>query len=316
MNQPLLFAILIALAVLTLFIAIWRWAARRTAVDTRLAHYGQQSATTLAVEDNRRTRRNLPLVNRLIQRLGRGPALTKALAQADLPLTAAEYGSIMLGLALLGGLVGALRVNLLLGVLTAITLGALPMFYLRIVQIRRQRAFANQLPDVVTLLVGALRSGYGLNQAIAVLVDQLPTPSATEFARIQQAVSLGIPLQRALRERAELLENDDLDLMVTAINVQYEIGGNLAQVLDTIGETIRERIRILREVRVLTAQQRLSGYIIAAVPVCLAAFIGLSQPHYFDPFFEPGPAQFLPYLAGLLLGVGFFLIQRIVAIKV
>lgn len=316
MNQPLLFAFLITLAVFVFFLGVWRLVAQRGAVDNRLHHYGKHAQMVETMDKPRATRPALTLVGRLLQRVGLGPALTKALVQADLPMTTAEYGAIMLALAVVGYLLGALRVNLLIGLLAAFVFGALPMLYLRIVQMRRQRAFANQLPDVLTLLVGALRAGYGLNQAITVLIDQLPAPSATEFGRIQRAVNLGMPLQRALSDRAALLDNDDLDLMVTAINVQYEIGGNLAQVLDTIGETIRERIRIMREVRVLTAQQRLSGYVIAAVPLGLTVFISLTQPHYFDPFFEPGPAQFLPYLGGGLLLAGFWLIRRIVDIKV
>jgi tight adherence protein B len=115
---------------------------------------------------------------------------------------------------------------------------------------------------------------------------------------------------------ANRVQSDDLDLVVTAIAVQYELGGNLAKVLDTIGDTIRERIRILREVRVLTAQQRLTGYILALLPVCLVIGLALLQPGYFDPFFEPGPARFLPVIAVAMMGVGFVLVRRIVDIEV
>ncbi|RIK34288.1 MAG: hypothetical protein DCC57_24430 [Chloroflexi bacterium] len=176
-------------------------------------------------------------------------------------------------------------------------LAALPLFYLRIAQARRRRAFINQLPDVLTLLVGALRAGYGLSQALEVLVEQMPPPSSAEFARIVRATNLGVPLQRALYHAAGRMGSDDLDLIVTAISVQYEMGGNLATILETIGDTIRDRIRILREVRVLTAQQRITGYILTGTPVALAIGISILSPGYFDPFFEPGLIRLLPGVA-------------------
>ncbi|MEZ4864545.1 MAG: type II secretion system F family protein [Caldilineaceae bacterium] len=315
MNQPLLFALTTALAVLTFFIGIWRLLPRRSEVDSRLQHYAEPEWVTAAAAQPR-ARRQWTLIGRLVTGFGLAPALAKGLAQADLPLTVAEFAAMVLAAGGVGLFLGWLRDNLIIGLLAALVFGAIPFLYLKITQLRRQRAFANQLPDVLTLLVGALRAGYGLNQAIAVLVEQLPAPSSTEFDRIQRAVNLGVPLLRALGNRAKLLENDDLDLVITAINVQYEVGGNLAQVLDTIAETIRERIRILREVRVLTAQQRLTGYILTAVPLGLAVALSILKPGFFDPFFEPGLAQYLPYIAIFLLSIGFLLIRRIVDIKV
>ena len=131
-----------------------------------------------------------------------------------------------------------------------------------------------------------------------------------------RAIGLGLPLQRALEGMAERIDSDDLDLVVTAINVQYEMGGNLSTVLETISDTIRERVRVLREVRVLTAQQRLTGMILALLPIALAIVMSLIRPGYFDPFFEPGWPRIMPFMAIGMMVVGFFLIQKIVNIKV
>ena len=109
-----------------------------------------------------------------------------------------------------------------------------------------------------------------------------------------KAVSLGVPLQRALKDMAERVGSDDLSLIVTAINVQYEMGGNLGLVLESISQTVRERIRIKREIQVLTAQQRLTGYILAGFPVFLAVTMTIIKPTYFAPFLEPGPIRLLP----------------------
>ena len=128
-------------------------------------------------------------------------------------------------------------------------------------------------------------------------------------------MQLGVPLQGALDAMADRVQSDDLDLVVTAIGIQNELGGNLAQVLDTIGETIRERIRILREVRVLTAQQRLTGYLLALVPIALVIAFALLSPGYFDPLLKPGPIRLLPIFAIVMMVIGFVLIRRIVDIE-
>ena len=107
--------------------------------------------------------------------------------------------------------------------------------------------------------MGALRAGYGLPQALAMLTEQLPPPASVEFGRAMRAISLGMPVPRALGQMADRMDSDDLALMVTAIGVQYELGGNLAQTLETISETVRDRIKLKREIRTLTAQQRLTG---------------------------------------------------------
>ena len=123
-------------------------------------------------------------------------------------------------------------------------------------------------------------------------------------------------MQSALDAMAERIQSDDLALVVTAINIQYEMGGNLSAVLETISDTIRERVKVLRDVRTLTAQQRMTGMILALLPVGLAASIALMQPGYFDPFFEPGWPRLMPVASLVMMGIGFFLIQKIVDIKV
>jgi tight adherence protein B len=181
---------------------------------------------------------------------------------------------------------------------------------------RRRRAITEQLPDVLTLLVGGLRAGYGLSQALEMVVEELPPPVSTEFARVMRAVSLGMPVQQALNAMAERVDSDDLNLVVTAIMVQYEMGGNLAQTLETIGDTVRDRIRMLREIRVLTAQQRLTGYLLAALPIVTSLLLFLVAPDYMRGILEPGLVRLLPIAALVLQVIGFVVIRRIVDIEV
>ncbi len=169
---------------------------------------------------------------------------------------------------------------------------------------------------MLTLVLGALKAGYGLAQAIDAVAHEGPQPSATEYARIVRATELGVSLPRALDDMAKRIGSDDIDLLVTAINIQYEVGGNLSTVLANIADTIRERIRILREVRSLTAQQRLTGTILSFLPVGLAVCSLLMQPGFFAPFFEPGWARFMPMAAVVMMVVAYVIMQRILDIEV
>jgi len=319
MNGPLLFGMLVALAVLTGFVALWRITRSQDPMEARLQEYGASGPQPVSADSDAHAVRRRPAwsgVNRILTGFGLGSRLATTLARADLPLTAAEFTLIVLGAGLVGFLIGTVRLGPALGLALGALCGYLPILYVRFVQNRRQRAFTEQLPDVLTLVVGALRAGYGLSQALEVLVEQLPPPASTEFARVMRAVGLGLPLQQALSDMAERVGSDDLDLVVTAINVQYEMGGNLAQTLETIGETVRDRIRILREIRALTAQQRLTGYILAVLPMALAFIMFMLNPEYMSRLFEPGWIRLLPVAAGLLQVAGFLVIRRIVDIEV
>ena len=318
MGGPLLVGGLLAIGVLVVFIGLWRMlgAGGHDPVEERLKQYGVSEAALAEPTDVAVGRPRLSGANRLVGRLSFGPRLAGALAAADLPLTAAEFALIMLGMAVLGFLIGSWRAGPLAGLAAGALLGYLPVMHLGSRKKKRRRAFTEQLPDVLTLLVGALRAGHGLSQALEMLVDQVPPPASIEFARVMRAVGLGLPVQRALADMAARVGSDDADLVVTAITVQYEMGGNLAQTLDIISETVRDRIRMQREVRVLTAQQRLTGYILAGLPIALAVLLNLINPGYMRELFEPGWIRLVPGVGILMQVVGFLVIRRIVDIEV
>ncbi len=315
MNGPGVFALLVAFTVLLAFTAVWRFVAYRDPVVHRLDGYGAKGAAQHGGA-NAQSGHSLSPVGRLIYGFGMGPKLADALSRANVSMTVAEYVMIMLVLAGIGLVIGVWRVNLAFGVLLAGIAAALPVLYLRIAYGRRQRAFNSQLPDILTLLVGALRAGYGLNQSLDVIVDEMPDPAAGEFRRVLRANALGVSLQQALLEMSERVQSEDLTLVITAIIIQHETGGNLAQILDTIGETIRDRVRILREVQVMTSQQRFTGYLLAGLPIFLALVINFVSPSYYDPFFEPGTARLMPFIGAAMILVGFVIMRRIVDIDV
>jgi tight adherence protein B len=317
-GQPLLVGVLVGAATILTFIGVWRALGARDPVESRLLEYGGATPVDAPDDDDPRSRRrrSLTRLSRFLAGFGMGPRVAKQLSQADVPLTAAEYTMVMFLAAVGGFVIGTLRMSALMGVLLAVPFGYAPLLYLRYRVGRRQRAFTEQLPDVLTLLVGGLRAGYGLAQSIDMITDQLPAPASSEFRRAMRAVSLGLPIQQALNEMSERIGTDDADLVVTAINVQYEMGGNLAQTLEVIGETVRDRIRLMREIQVLTAQQRLTGYILAALPIAVGFGIFLINPEYIMRLFQPGWIRILPVAAVVMQIIGFLIIRRIVDIDV
>jgi tight adherence protein B len=256
-------------------------------------------------------------MDRLLARRGFAESLATDLARAGLSLTVAEYLALCLGLALAGFTIGyMLGRNLPFSALLGLVCGLVPPLYVSRRQARRLSTFNRQLPDVLERLVGSLRSGYGLSQAVEWVAKQMPDPAGSEFGRVVRETQLGRTLAQALDSTVRRLDSDDLVLIVTAIQIHYEVGGSLADILATVAETIRERVRIQREIRVLTAQQRFSAYVLIALPVGLAIFLYLMNPEYEGKLFAPGPTLCIPIGAGIMMVVGYLIMRRLVGIEV
>jgi tight adherence protein B len=313
---PLITAALLALAIIIVFVGVWRTVRTSDPIEARLAQYGSAAKVSAAApeRDAVAPQRRLPLL--VGSRGSISFRLADLLTRADVSLTAAEFVLMVFGLAALGFLAGSGRGGVPFGALVGGVLAVMPFIYLRSRANRRRQAFTNQLPDVLTLLIGALRAGFGVTQAVDMLVTRLPKPSSTEFERARRAVSLGLPITRALNDMADRVGSDDLYLVVTAMSVQQELGGNLAQILETIEETIRERIRIKREIRVLTAQQRLTGMILALLPVAAVLIIGTINRQYMSMLFTTAIGRTMVVVALVLELLGLLVIRRIVDIEV
>lgn len=239
------------------------------------------------------------------------------LAQANLPLRGEEF--LFLNLAL------AFSVPVLLWFLTArIELSFLgfwfflvaPWLYLKHVRQRRIQTLNNQLADALAVMTNSLRAGYSFLQAMEMVAREMPPPVSDEFGRALREMQLGTATEAALTGLTRRVGSDDLDLLVTALLIQRQIGGNLAEILDNIAETIRERVRIKGEIKTLTAQGRISGLIISLLPLCLMAVLFLINPQYMGILFaEPLGLAMLGVAAfGEVLGILF--IRRIVNIQV
>ncbi len=247
--------------------------------------------------------------------------LASELAQADLRITAGEFMTLRGVLASVGALLGlVLPVGNPLVLALLLLLAGLygPTFWLRRRKLARQRKFNEQLPEVVTLMSGALRTGYAFMQSLELVAREGVEPAKTEFSRVVREVGIGIPPEEALGHLVERMQSEDLDLLVTAVNVQREVGGNLVEVLDIIANTIRERIKLIGEVGVLTAQQQLSGYIIAMLPVGLGLVLFIINPSYMLSMFSDTHwfGWTVISCSAIMVIIGVTIIRRIVNIKV
>jgi tight adherence protein B len=251
---------------------------------------------------------------------GRGFAqnISTQLARADLRLTPGEYIILTITSILSTGLIAyvVMHRNPIL-TLGGLVLGFfLPRFYVKFRQAKRLRDFNNQLGDAINLLANGLRSGYSLLQAMDALAREMPPPIADEFQRVVREIGLGLSNERAMNNMLRRIPSDDLDLMITAINVQHEVGGNLAEILEVISHTIRERIRIKGEIRVLTSQQMLSGYVISFLPIGLGFILYAMNPDYMGAMFQE-PCGWAMIAVGVIsTTIGFIAIRKIVNIEV
>jgi tight adherence protein B len=269
-------------------------------------------------------------LNRVVEQRDFGASLAREIARADLKLKVSEYLMIWAGVTIgvpilmaVGSLgMPGLRnpIVLLVGALVGFML---PRFWLGRRKSGRINAFNKQLPDTITLIANALRAGSSFLQAIELVVRESRPPISTEFGRVIREVNLGLAFDVALENMVRRVRSDDLELMATAISIQHTVGGNLAEILDSIAFTIRERVRIKGEIRTLTAQQRLSGYVVGFLPIGLAGFLFIAAPQFMQPLFDDRVSLIgLPagviilFVGGFMMFMGFMIIRRVVDIEV
>jgi len=291
--------------------------------QARLAAYGVTTAgaTTLPPATGARD-----MLNRLFQpaadRVGRGnvkkgkPSVAEQLNRADLKLRTSEYFMIQIGSAVLVGLIIYFRLGPIFGFL-ALFLGYLiPGFYVKYRINKRLKSFNNQLGDTLTLLSNALKAGYSFAQAIDTVAKNAVPPIADEFARAVREMNLGGSPDEALQNITKRIASADFDLVATAYSIHRTVGGNLAEILDNIAYTIRERVRIKGEIATLTAQARASGTLITFLPIVLAAFMFFVTPSYFRPMFDNFIGWILIAIGIFMIFVGNLIIRRVIAIEV
>ena len=321
MNTPLLFAILLAIFILavgglTLIGFLSSLLAADSTVRERINTFAAlpeiQTRAAPEIQRQRLVRLRLQVNNFLSVFASR--QLQLDLISANWAITVSEYILIRWGVSLLGLAVGWVGFDSLLSGLGLAILGyILPGIVLkRSLQNRRAR-FAKQLVDVLVLINGAVKSGYSLLQSLDLVVNESPAPSSEEFRRVTREVGLGVSFSDALRNLSRRMENDDLDLLVTAITINTQVGGNMSVMLETVTETIRERMRLFGEIRVMTTHQRFTGYLLTMLPFIIGAVLFVINPQYMEGLFDIACIP-IGALVGILLGN--IIVRRLIRVDV
>jgi tight adherence protein B len=238
------------------------------------------------------------------------------LARANLKLRPSEYYYIRFGAAASLGVVLFVFRGPIFGLVGVLVGYFLPRLWVSRRMGKRLSAFNKQLPDTITLLSNSLRAGSSFLQSIELVSREGDLPMSEEMGRVVREVNLGLGMEEALNNLVRRIKSEDLDLMVTAIGIQQQVGGNLAEILDTIAFTIRERVRIKGEISTLTAQGRYSGYLVALLPVGLAFALNIINPEFMQPLFTQLIGQILIGVGVVMMSIGFFAIMKITDIKV
>jgi tight adherence protein B len=294
-------------------------------VEERLGRFEQDYQSFLDVEEpaddtKKEDRRALDQIDKAISKRPFAQKTRQQLARADIKLTVAEY-FVLQALSPVAFFAAGFFILFRGDIIMSIVAGFVGFFFPRIYVSRatsqRLVRFEQQLPDTLALWVNALRSGFSVLQAMEAISRDAPEPTATEFKRVVQEVQLGIDVEDALGHLLSRVESEDLDLVITAVNIQREVGGNLAEILEVIGHTIRERIKLKGEIRVMTSQGRATGYLISGLPIAVALFLSLVQPGFMNPMFENRLCGWPLLGIGLaLIGMGMAAIQKIVNIEI
>lgn len=307
----------LGLGVLLFFGGVAALAGSGVSIDERLARYAGQKAA--APEREKRERRpdvNMTILTSDVEDKRFRLRVQRDLARANLKLKVSEYYAIRVGLALLLSLLLWILRDPISGIAGLFIGYFLPRFWVGRRISGRLGAFNKQLPDTITLVSNSLRAGSSFLQSIELVSRETPAPMGEEMLRVVREVNLGIAMDQALRNMVRRIKSDDLDLMVTAISIQQSVGGNLAEILDTIAFTIRERVRIKGEVNTLTTQGRYSGYLVAILPIAIAFMINLIQPAFMAPLFEQTIGKILLGMGVVMMLIGFFAIRKITDIKI
>lgn len=320
--SPLMPAIISASLAVGLLLVMYAIVKLRTGPDpwVRLERGAQRQPEATPGKKGRKS----PLSDKMNKKMsgsGYADKIARRMVQADIKLSPAEFVASRVGAAAIGGVVGyllALRVGLPppAGVAVMLLVGYMvPSLVVGYKRKKRVDQFNQQLADSVMMTANSLKAGYSLLQSMDLISRDAPQPTATEFRRVVQEIGVGLSLTDALQNLLRRVPSPDLDLLISAIGIQQDVGGNLSTVLEQIANTIRERVKIKGEVKVLTAQGRASGYVITGLPLIIGVALNIINPEYVKPMWT-WPWILMPGVALIMIGIAYFIIQKIVNIEV
>jgi tight adherence protein B len=290
----------------------------KSSLDDRLNKYLEEDTKA---ETGESTGKLTEWVNKRVEKSSFGERISRELARADLKFKPGEYIALYVIAIIGGGLIAFLLGGRLLAsaVIGGVIGAFIPRIYVKNQQSKRLTRFNDQLPDMLNLMVNGLRAGFSTLQAMEAVSKELPPPICDEFKRVVQEMQLGITMEKALANLMRRIPSQDLDFLITAINVQREVGGNLAEIMDVISYTIRERIRIKGDIRALTAQAMYSGRALALMPVGLVCILWFLNRSYVMEFFKKDNALcggIALGIAVMMIVIGYYVMTRIANVEV
>jgi tight adherence protein B len=256
------------------------------------------------------------LVSGLSKKRGFGDLFEARLQRAGMSISSSEFITIhLISIIVLSLVVYFLTFNYLFTFLIFIIILLLPFLILNIRIAGRLKKFHSQLPDTLQLISGSLKAGYSFNQALSMVVEETMPPTSDEFKRVLSEIRMGLQEKEAMENMAERIGSEHFDWVVMAVNIQREVGGNLAEVMETIANTIRERDTVLRQIRALTSEGRLSAYILIGLPILLAIILSLLNREYISLLFTSFLGLVMIGIAVILMIIGIFWIIKIVNVE-
>jgi tight adherence protein B len=302
---------------------------RQSILADRLETYASiEEEAARGTDEEMQKQGQLPRLLHMVFGPGYMTRVEENLAQADIPMRPTEYLLLRGVLVAVGYLIGRYALGYLhSGLILAVAGFFAPIMFVRMHQNRRRNKFVRQLADALMLLTNSLRSGYGFLKGLELVAKEMGDPISKELNRMLREVNLGTTVDDALLNLGKRMNSQDLDIVIGAYLVQKDVGGNLTEIMEKVAETIRERLRIQGDVRVLTTQGKLSGFIVGFMPVVVFLILIMSAPDYFSIMFGPPIwTHFLGYdismgvvMMAAAVGwqlIGFYMIYKIVSVKV
>ena len=260
---------------------------------------------------------DVPSLNRLLSRLETAIRIDRRLKQADMTIRVGTFILLTLSLFLVGIVAGkVLHWPFVVSAVVGFVLMLIPNTVVNMKRRLRFKRFMNHFPEALEMFARSLRAGHSFTGAIQLVAQEMPHPIGPEFSKVFEEQNLGIPLRQALIGMTERIESLDVKFFVTAILIQRETGGNLAEIIDKISHVIRERFRIQGQLKIFTAQARMTGFILGFLPVGMAVLVGILNPEYLKPLWFESTGRFLIALAVTLQILGVMVIRKIIRIKI
>jgi tight adherence protein B len=322
-NSFLILAVLVFVALLLLFEALYvMWRSYRGPEATKLQSRLQALSSTRDHSQQtqllkQRMLSEMPALDRYMQSIPRLRALDRVIVQSGLNWTVAKLlmGCLALFIAGFIGMAGGLRQSMLVGAVAGLVLSATPLLYLQFQKSRRMSKIELQLPDALDLIGRALRAGHAFSAALKMVGEEMAEPLAGEFRIVHDEINFGISMQQALTHLSERVSITDLRYFVVAVLIQRESGGNLTEILGNLSRLIRERLKLLAKVRVLSSEGRMSAWILGLMPFFLAGIIFIFNPTFISPLWtDPIGIAIVKYMLGLML-IGAVIMRKIIKVR-